>query len=75
MKRLTPFQEREIALRLDEGLTYEQIATRLCRAVGTVNNDFYHMHKALGIRRTCELSAAFKRYRIEHPERLRHFIK
>lgn len=75
MKSLTPFQEREIALRLEEGLTYEQIATRLCRAVGTVNNDFYHMHKALGIRRTCELPAAFKRYRKEHPESLRHFIK
>jgi DNA-binding NarL/FixJ family response regulator len=75
MKRLTPFQEREITLRIDEGLTYEQIAMRLRRALGTVNNDFYHMHKALGIRRTCELSAAFKRYRIEHPERLRHFIK
>ena len=75
MKRLTPFQEREIALRIDEGLTYEQIATRLCRALGTVNNDFYHMHKALGIRRTCELASAFKRYRKEHPESLRHFIK
>ena len=75
MKRLTPFQEREITLRIDEGLTYEQIAMRLRRALGTVNNDFYHMHKALGIRRTCELPAAFKRYRTEYPERLRHFVK
>jgi hypothetical protein len=33
------------------------------------------MHKVLKIRHTCELPVAFKRYRIEHPERLRHFIK
>lgn len=75
MKRLTPFQEREIALRLEEGLTYEQIATKLGRALGTVNNDFYHMHKVLGCKHTCELPVAFKRYRAEHPERLRHFVK
>jgi DNA-binding NarL/FixJ family response regulator len=75
LKRLTPFQEREIAMRLDEGLTYEQIATRLSRALGTVNNDFYHIHKALGCKHTCELPVAFKRYRVEHPERLRHFVK
>jgi DNA-binding CsgD family transcriptional regulator len=75
MKRLTPFQEREIALRIDEGLTYDQIATKLGRALGTVNNDFYHMHKILGCKHTCELPAAFKRYRTEYPERLRHFVK
>ena len=75
MKRLTPFQEREIAMRLEEGLTYGQIAARLCRALGTVNNDFYHMHKVLGCKHTCELSVAFKRYRAEHPERIRKFLK
>jgi hypothetical protein len=29
----------------------------------------------LEIRHTCELASAFKRYRAEHPEKLRHFIK
>ena len=75
MKRLSPFQEREVAARLGQGLTYDQIATLFGRARGTVNNDFYKIHKALEIRHTCELASAFKRYRAEHPEKLRHFIK
>ena len=75
MKRLSPFQEREVAARLEQGLTYEQIATLFGRAHGTVCNDFYKIHKVLKILHTCELPAAFKRYRVEHPETLRVFHK
>ena len=75
MKRLSPFQEREVSARLEQGLTYEQIAALFGRARGTVNNDFYKIHKALKIRHTCELPVAFKRYREEHPERIRRFVK
>ena len=75
MKRLTPFQEREVSARLGQGLTYEQIATLFGRARGTVNNDFYKIHKALEIRHTCELASRFLEYRKLYPERIRHFIK
>jgi DNA-binding NarL/FixJ family response regulator len=75
LKRLTPFQEREVAARLELGLTYEQIATLFCRAHGTVCNDFYKIHKTLKINHTCQLASRFVEYREEHPERIRHFVK
>jgi DNA-binding CsgD family transcriptional regulator len=74
MKRLTPFQEREVSARLEQGLTYEQIATLFGRARGTVNNDFYFIHKTLGIKRTCELVSRFAEYRKLYPERIRRFV-
>jgi len=73
VKRLTPFQEREVSARLGQGLTYEQIATLFGRAHGTVNNDFYKIHKILKIHRTCELASQFAKYRKLYPERIRCF--
>jgi len=73
LKRLTPFQEREVSARLGQGLTYEQIAKLFGRAHGTVNNDFYKIHKILKIHRTCELASQFAKYRKLYPERIRCF--
>ena len=74
MKRLTPFQELEVSARLEQGLTYEQIATLFGRAHGTVNNDFYKINKILKIHRTCQLASRFAEYRKLYPERIRKFI-
>ncbi len=63
-KRLTPFQERLVRLRLG-GLTLFEISETVGRTYGTIRLDFHLIYKVLNIHLLCQLGAAYQEYEIK----------
>lgn len=61
MKKLTPYQEKLVKLRLS-GMSLQQISEHIGRRYGTIRNDFIPIYKALDIKLLCELNKAWMDY-------------
>jgi hypothetical protein len=62
--RLSPYQEKLILMKLQQPLrSYEQMAVALDRKLGTVKNDFWEIHRILGIKLNRDLRQAYESYK------------